>query len=480
MRYGRSVKSDWTNAILIPIPKKGDLSSCDNWRGISLLDVVGKLIASILQRRLQVLAEEILTESQCGFRKGRSCSDMVFTMRQLVEMSWEHSAKLFVTFIDLQKAYDLVPRNALWMGLRKLGVPDSIVSLIGSFHQGMTATIQLDGEILKEINVENGLRQGCCMAPVLFNLYTCPLMEQWYARTVESDGIGIALRFKYDEKLFRRYTRNADERKLTECLFADDGALLATSQDGAQKAIKEYMAVSRSFGLTVSISKTKHMATGRALSNVEKAPISVGINETISVVEEFKYLGSVIGASGNMDGDIQNRLAQALRAFGALRKAVFQDKNLSLMTKRKIYQSCVLTVLLYGAESWIPLRRHVIKLNAFHHRCIRSILGITNRQQWVQSITSCDIRQRWGDLETIEDKLIKRRLEWLGHLARMSNKRIPKSALFGWLTQPRPRCGPKKRWRDAVSQDLKTISVGENNWYSEEINHERYGEHCIS
>ena len=49
----------------------------------------------------------------------------------------------------------------------------------------------------------------------------------------------------------------------------------------------------------------------------------------------------------------------------------------------------------------------------------------------------------------------------------MSNKRIPKSALFGWLTQPRPRCGPKKRWRDAVRQDLKTISVGENNWYSE-------------
>ena len=59
-------------------------------------------------------------------------------------------------------------------------------------------------------------------------------MEQWYARTVESDGIGIALWFKYDEKLFRRYTRNVDERKLTECLFADDGALLATSQDGAQ------------------------------------------------------------------------------------------------------------------------------------------------------------------------------------------------------------------------------------------------------
>ena len=96
------VPSDWTNTILIPIPKKGDLSSCDNWRGISLLDIVGKLVASILQRRLQVLAEEVLTESQCGFRRGRGCSDMVFTMRQLVEKSWEHLAKLFVTFIGIQ------------------------------------------------------------------------------------------------------------------------------------------------------------------------------------------------------------------------------------------------------------------------------------------------------------------------------------------------------------------------------------------
>ena len=73
----QSVPKDWTDAVLIPIPKKGDLSKCDNWRGISLLDVVGKVIARILQDRLQKLAEDELPESQCGFRKGRGCSDMI-------------------------------------------------------------------------------------------------------------------------------------------------------------------------------------------------------------------------------------------------------------------------------------------------------------------------------------------------------------------------------------------------------------------
>ena len=79
--------------MLVPIPKKGDLSNCDNWRDISLVDVVGKVIARILQDRLQQLAEEELPESQCGFRKGWGCTDMIFVVRQLVEKTWEHQTK---------------------------------------------------------------------------------------------------------------------------------------------------------------------------------------------------------------------------------------------------------------------------------------------------------------------------------------------------------------------------------------------------
>ena len=86
----QSVPEDWTDAVLISIPKKGDLSNCDNWRDISLLDVVGKVIARIIQDHLQQLAEEELPVSQCGFCKGRGCSDMIFAVRRLVEKSWEH------------------------------------------------------------------------------------------------------------------------------------------------------------------------------------------------------------------------------------------------------------------------------------------------------------------------------------------------------------------------------------------------------
>ena len=98
-------------------------------RGISFLDIVGKVVARVLQDRLQkicIVAEDELPESQCGFRKSRGCTDMIFVVRQLVETSWEHNSKAFFTFVDLKKAYESVPREAMWLALSKLGIPDLI------------------------------------------------------------------------------------------------------------------------------------------------------------------------------------------------------------------------------------------------------------------------------------------------------------------------------------------------------------------
>ena len=87
------VPQEWVDAITVPIPKKGNLHCCDNWRGIALLDVAGKLVARVVQNRLQVLAERELPESLCGFRQGRGCTDMIFMVRQLAEKAIEHQTK---------------------------------------------------------------------------------------------------------------------------------------------------------------------------------------------------------------------------------------------------------------------------------------------------------------------------------------------------------------------------------------------------
>ena len=115
---------------------------------------------------------------------------------------------------------------------------------------------------------------------------------------------------------------------------------------------------------------------------------------------------------------------------------MFNDRNLSLSIKKRIYSACVLSVLMYGAECWIPLKKHNRKLNTFHHRCIRISVGISNRQQWSEHITMTEVRRRWGDMDLIVDKIRMKRLEWLGHLARMADNRIPKTILFNWCLSP--------------------------------------------
>ena len=108
--------------------------------------------------------------------------------------SWDHRAKAFLTFIDLKKAYDSVPREALWMALAKLGVLEQTIQLIRSFHQDIKAKICLEGKTTGVFRVQNGLRQGCCMAAVLFNLYTFLTVERWLERVEGAEGVGITIK----------------------------------------------------------------------------------------------------------------------------------------------------------------------------------------------------------------------------------------------------------------------------------------------
>ena len=103
-------------ALMIAIYKnKGDCSDCGNYWGILLLSTAGKILAKILLKRLQTIAELILPESQCGFRNSRSTIYMIFTLRQLQEKSVEQQHNLYMIFINLSKAFDTVDRSTLWM-----------------------------------------------------------------------------------------------------------------------------------------------------------------------------------------------------------------------------------------------------------------------------------------------------------------------------------------------------------------------------
>ena len=121
--------------------------------------------------KLWVLAERIYPESHCGFKAKRATIDMIFSLRQLQEKCREQGKPLYVAFIDLAKAFDLVSRDGLFKILAKIGCPPTLLSIVKSFHDNMKGTVLFDGNTSDPFNIPRGVKQGCVLAPTLFGIF---------------------------------------------------------------------------------------------------------------------------------------------------------------------------------------------------------------------------------------------------------------------------------------------------------------------
>ena len=188
-----------TDANVVTLYKnKGDRSDCNNYRGISLLSIVGKVFARVVLKRLQVLAEQVYPESQCGFRANRSTIDMIFSLKQLQEKCRDQRQPLFIAFIDLTKAFNLVSRDGLFKILPKIGCPPKLLSIIRSSNEDMKGTDVFDGSTSAAFNIRSGVKQDCVLAPTLFGIFFAVMLKHAFGPAAKS----IYLRTRTDGKLF--------------------------------------------------------------------------------------------------------------------------------------------------------------------------------------------------------------------------------------------------------------------------------------
>ena len=140
------VVDEWLVARCKLLPKKGDLGLCKNWRGICLLDIASKILDSVLVQRLQAVMEEEGMESQTGFRYYRGTIDGAFTVINALRKRQEHNLESYVAFIDLIKAFDSVPRAALWKVLLKFGFPRHFVRVVMRLHTGAVMKFKINDQ----------------------------------------------------------------------------------------------------------------------------------------------------------------------------------------------------------------------------------------------------------------------------------------------------------------------------------------------
>ena len=143
-----------------------------------------------------------------------------------------------------------------------------------------------------------------------------------------------------------------------------------------------------------------------------------------------------------------------------LTKRVWSNNKLSDHTKVNVYKACVIGTLLYGSESWTMRAHQEKRLNVFHMRCLRRILGIT----WQDKVTNKVVLEKAG-IPSLYTILKQRRMRWLGHVTRMKDGRIPKDLLYGELaTGKRPTGRPQLRFKDVCKRDLQALGINTDSW----------------
>ncbi|KAK7103731.1 hypothetical protein V1264_018575 [Littorina saxatilis] len=421
------VPTDWKEGYLVKLPKKGDLSNCSNYRGITLLSVPGKVFNRVLLEKMKNIVDSQLRDEQAGFRQNRSCTDQIATLRIIVEQSLEWKSPLYINFVDYEKAFDSVDRETLWKFLRHYGIPAKIANLIRNFYHGMSCRVIHGGQLTDRFQVRTGVRQGCLLSPFLFILVIDWLMKE--STNNRRNGIQWTLWSQLDD-----------------LDFADDLALLSHNQQQMQEKTDILTATSSQVGLNIHKDKTKILK----INTTSKEPITLS-GSPLEEVQSFTYLGSIVDQQGGTDADVKARIGKARAAFIQL-KNIWNSRQLSLTTKIRLFNSNVKSVLLYGAETWRTTKTTIRKVQTFINSCLRRVLKI----RWPETISNADLWERTCQLPA-EELIRKRRWGWIGHTLRKPSTNITRQALR-WNPQGKRKRGrPRNTWRRDLEADTRKM-----------------------
>ena len=229
------VPSDWERSWIVSVYKgKGDALECGSYRGIKLLDQVMKVMERVIEKRVRSIV--LIDEMQFGFRPGRGTTDAIFIVRQLQEKYLGRKRELWMAFLDLEKAFDRVPREVVWWALGQMNVDRSLINVIMSMYKNARASVKVNGVGGRDFPVEVGVHQGSVLSPLLFII----VMEA-LSRTFSDRGLPW------------------------ELLYADDLVLLADTEDELKEKLQRWKSGLERKGLRVNVGKTKVMKCGVGL-----------------------------------------------------------------------------------------------------------------------------------------------------------------------------------------------------------------------
>ncbi|KAK3532141.1 hypothetical protein QTP86_008594 [Hemibagrus guttatus] len=305
----------YTTCVQLPVVSS-DHAEVENWSAFwsSLADFLSaELWERVVEARLRKVVE--ICEQQYGFMPRKSTTDAIFALRILMEKYRDGQRELHCVFVDLEKAYDRVPREELWYCMRKSGVAEKYVRVVQDMYERSRTVVRCAVGQTEEFNVEVGLHQGSALSPFLFAIVMDQLSEE------------------------------VRQESPWTMMFADDIVICSESREQVEENLERWRFALERRGMKVSRSKPEYMCV-----NEREGSGRVRLQgEEVKKVQEFKYLGSTVQSNGECGKEVKKRVQAGWNGWRKV-SGVLCDRKISARIKGKEYRTVVRPAMLYGLE----------------------------------------------------------------------------------------------------------------------------------
>ena len=325
----------WCEGLITPIFKSGDKQEPSNYRGICVSSAIGKFLCIILNNRLYNFSQQnnLIHPSQIGFLPGQRTADHIFTLKTLLDKHLDQNTneKVYACFVDFKKAFDSVWHEGLFFKLLYNNIGGNFYNIIKSLYSNSKCAIKHTKSRTPYFPYLKGVRQGCVLSPMLFNIYINELATIF--ENTSSDPFILP-----------------SGSKLSCLLYADDLIILSRSKFGLQNCLNELHNWCQKWMMETNLKKTKIMIFQKGNKKQIKPNFLLG-NQTITIVNEYCYLGVKLNQNGKFTLALKQLSEKALHALFSIRRRLnihFLKPQLAI----KIFDSIISPILLYNSEVW--------------------------------------------------------------------------------------------------------------------------------